>query len=78
LRDISEQFETWEYTLDEMREVGDAVLALGRVHLVGRGSGIALDQEGAWLVSFATDGRVSRMEVFTDRDAAFGAAGLRN
>jgi ketosteroid isomerase-like protein len=76
LLDIDEQFERWEYEIDEMREVGDAVLALGRVHLTGRGSGISLDQEGAWLVDFAADGRVNRLRVFTDRSAALEAAGL--
>jgi ketosteroid isomerase-like protein len=76
LRDITEQFEVWEYTLDEVMEVGDAVLALGHVHLEGRGSGVTLDQEGAWLVHFAPDGRVSRLHVYTDRDAALEAAGL--
>lgn len=76
IRDVSDQFEKWQYTLESMQEVGEDVLAFGRVHLQGRGSGIALDQEGAWLVSFAADGRVNRMQVFTDRDEARRAAGL--
>jgi ketosteroid isomerase-like protein len=75
-REVSEQFKTWEYTLDELSEVGDAVLAFGRVRLKGRGSGLTLDQEGAWLVDFAADGRIRRMRVFTDRSAALNAAGL--
>jgi ketosteroid isomerase-like protein len=77
LRDVREQFETWEYTVDELREAGDAVLALGHVHVKGRGSGVVLDQEAAWLAHFAADGRVSRMQVFTDRAEALEAAGLR-
>jgi ketosteroid isomerase-like protein len=76
LRDVREQFETWEYTVDELREAGDAVLALGHVHLKGRGSGVVLDQEGAWLAHFAADGRVNRMQVFTNRGDALQAAGL--
>ena len=76
MRDIREQFETWEYTLDELREAGEAVLALGHVHLKGRGSGVVLEQDGAWLARFAADGRVRRMQVFTDRDEALEAAGL--
>ena len=76
MRDVREQFETWEYTIDELQEAGDVVLALGHVHLKGRGSGVVLDQEGAWLADFAAYGRVSRMQVFTDRGAALEAAGL--
>jgi ketosteroid isomerase-like protein len=73
--DIREQFESWDYTLDEVRSVGDKVLALGKVRLEGRASGVSLDQEAAWLASFADDGRIVRMEIFTDRDAALEAAG---
>ncbi len=76
LRDVTEQFETWEYTVDNLRPVADAVLAFGNVHVKGRGSGVTLDQEVAWLAHFAPDGRVSRMQVFTDRDQALDAAGL--
>jgi ketosteroid isomerase-like protein len=76
LQDVNEQFERWEYTLDEIRGVGNRVLALGHVHLTGRGSGVALEQEGGWLLDFAPDGRISRMQVFTDQDAALEAAGL--
>ena len=77
LRDVTEQFETWEYTLDEIRPVGDAVLVFGHVHLKGRASAVTLDQDAAWLAHFAPDGRVSRMEVFTDREDALEAAGLK-
>ena len=76
LKDVDEQFELWEYTFEEVREVGDRVLALGHVHLKGRGSGLTLDQDGGWLLDFAPDGRVSRMQVFTDWDQALEAAGL--
>ena len=74
LRDISEQFETWDYEIAEWRDLGSGVLALGRVRLEGRGSGIALDQEVAWLVAFSADGRISRIQVFADQAAALEAA----
>jgi ketosteroid isomerase-like protein len=76
LADVNEQFETWEYVLDEMREIDDGVLAFGHVHLKGRGSGVVLDQEGAWLIRFAPDGRINRLDVFTERTAALAAARL--
>ena len=73
LDDVREQFESWEYEFDEVREEGEAVLAVGTVHLQGRGSGIALDQEAGWVLRFAPDGRINRMQVFFDRAEAQAA-----
>ena len=74
LADIREQFKRWDYELAEVREVADAVVAFGEVHLEGRTSGISLNQRAAWLASFAADGRIARMEVFTEPDEAMRAA----
>jgi ketosteroid isomerase-like protein len=76
LRDINEQFETWAYTISEWRDLGTGVLALGRLRLEGRGSGLVLDQELAWLARFSADGRISRIQVFADRGAALEAAAV--
>jgi hypothetical protein len=63
------------YTIDELREAGDAVLALGHVHLKAAAAALSsIRREPA--AHFAADGRVSRMQVFTDRGAALEAAGL--
>ena len=63
LSDIRDQFERWEYELTELREEGDAVIASGVVHLEGRASGVKLDQPAGWIVRFADDGRIVRVEV---------------
>lgn len=78
IRDVEEQFESWEYKLDEVREGADpaTVVGIGSVHLVGRGSGVAMDQPVAWVLRFAPDDRVRRVEVYTDRQAGLTAAGL--
>jgi ketosteroid isomerase-like protein len=69
LRDIRDQFERWEYEIEEIREQGDAVVATGMVHLQGRASGVALDQPASWTIRFADDGRVCRAEVAIDPSA---------
>jgi ketosteroid isomerase-like protein len=74
LVDIREQFERWDYEIAEVREVADFVVAFGEVHLEGRTSGVSLDQRVAWLAAFAADGRIARMEVFTEPDEALRAA----
>jgi ketosteroid isomerase-like protein len=40
LRDIDEQFAEWRFRIDDAREVGNAVLAIGVVHGGGRASSI--------------------------------------
>src|SRR5256885_16509671 len=58
LRDVTEQFETWEYTVDDLRPVADAVLAFGNVHPNGPPTRATPDQEVARLAHFPPDWRV--------------------
>jgi ketosteroid isomerase-like protein len=76
-REIEEQFDEWEITVEEWRDAGDCVVALGRVHLHGRESGIAFDQP-VGLLAEIRGGQVTRFETFLDEPAqALEAAGLR-
>src|SRR5512144_961276 len=45
LREIDEQFGEWTMAIDDWRDSGDFVVALGRVQVQGRRSGVALDQQ---------------------------------
>jgi ketosteroid isomerase-like protein len=75
LADIDEQFEVWELRVEEWREIeGDRVLGLGALHARGRGSGVELDQPMAWTFSFRA-GKLSRFEVFYDREKELQAEG---
>ncbi len=67
-------WETWDVNLDEIRDLGDEVLALGHVHARGRGSGLELDQEVAYVFGFR-DGLVARGRSYLDHDEALAAAG---
>jgi ketosteroid isomerase-like protein len=76
LADIDEQFEGWEIWVDEMRELDDErVLAFGGIRMVGRGSGIELDQPVAWLFAFRA-GKIVRYQAFRDRAETLQAAGI--
>jgi ketosteroid isomerase-like protein len=52
-----------------------SVLALLRISATGRASGIATEAKTGNVYDF-TDGRISRIRIFLDRDAALQAAGL--
>jgi ketosteroid isomerase-like protein len=44
LREIDEQFDEWKMAIEDWRDAGDCVAALGHVRLQGRRSGVAFDQ----------------------------------
>jgi ketosteroid isomerase-like protein len=74
--EIDEQFENWDLTIDELRDVpGDGLLALGSVHFRGRASGVEFDQPMGWLVEFE-EGRVTALHNIVGHDAAIEVAGL--
>jgi ketosteroid isomerase-like protein len=75
-REVDEQFDEWRITTEEWRDAGVYVVALGRLHIHGRESGIAFDQPVGWLFEIR-DGQVFRLETFLDKPAeALDAAGL--
>jgi ketosteroid isomerase-like protein len=59
--------------LDEIRDLGDRVLVMGRVY-ERRGEETVVDAELAWLFEIR-DGKIARGESFTSRADAFRAAG---
>jgi ketosteroid isomerase-like protein len=64
---------TWE--VEEVRDGGTWVLALGRIRGRARGSGAASDARGAWLARFS--GRtVTSFRTFPERGEALEAVGL--
>ena len=72
---MEESFEVWQADIDSYREIGDRVLALGRMHLRGRGSGVELDQETGWLVEIH-GGKMTRFQAFLSHQEALEAGGL--
>jgi ketosteroid isomerase-like protein len=60
---------------EEIRDLGDQVLIIGRLHATGRESGIEIDSPIAWL-STVRDGRIVRSCGYLDPQDALEAAGL--
>ena len=70
---------TWDslsWEIEEVRDVGDAALALGHIRGRGQDSGAAIDTSAAWVAHFH-GGLIARFRTYTDRDEALEAAGLR-
>ena len=64
----------WE--VEEIRDGGEQILALGHIRGEGRDSGVAIDARAGWLAHFS-EGRITRFQTFANRDDALEAAGLR-
>jgi ketosteroid isomerase-like protein len=60
---------------DEVRDLGDRVLALGKLEGRGRGSGVWVESPVGSVTDFR-DGRAWRTRVFSDHGEALRAAGL--
>jgi ketosteroid isomerase-like protein len=72
---VDDSWESMTVEVEEMRDGGNWVLALGRIRGYGRGSGAAVDVGAAALVRFR-DGLVTSLRTFTSRVEALEAAGL--
>jgi ketosteroid isomerase-like protein len=76
LREIDEQFDEWTMAIEDWRDAGDCVVALGHVRLHGRRSGVAFDQPVGILFELR-EGQLLRFETFPDEPGnALKAAGL--
>jgi ketosteroid isomerase-like protein len=73
--DVRGAWEEFRVLLDELRDLGDRVLWLGRMEGRGKGSGVPVDTPYRAISDFR-DGKVSRIRVFLDHDEALRAAGL--
>lgn len=60
---------------EEVRDLGELVLFLGRLQATGRSGGVPVDAPYG-VVSDFRDGRISRMRAFLDHGEALQAAGL--
>jgi ketosteroid isomerase-like protein len=74
--DNAQSFEVFRLgTSEELRDLGDRVLAVGTLHIRGRGSGVEMEIPVAGVATF-DGGRLRRWEDFRDRALALEAAGL--
>jgi ketosteroid isomerase-like protein len=62
-------------TLDEIRDLGDAVFVVARHHGRGKASGAEVRTTFAYLFRVG-DGQIGKVELFPDRRSALEAVGL--
>jgi len=74
--DLDEQFAEWCISLDDVRQIGNQVIAIGTVNARGRASDIALQFASATVHRFGSDHRVTRMRIYPDVNEALEAVGL--
>jgi uncharacterized protein len=74
VREIDEVLEDMQVDCLEIRDLGEAILVIGRVRGRGKASGIDIESPIHWVVEFA-DGRVVQMRDYLDFASAINAAG---
>jgi len=74
--DNAMNFEVFQGRYEDVRDLGeDRVLAIGTMHIRGRGAGIETDIPVAGIATYR-EGKLSKWEDFRERRAALEAAGL--
>ena len=76
LREWLSPWEDWRCEAEDYVASGEFVVALCRYRGRGKDSGVSVDSEGAHVWQLR-DGRVIRLEVFSSRERALAAAGIR-
>jgi ketosteroid isomerase-like protein len=74
--DTRQTFDEFHASYDDVRDLGDRLLAMGVLYVRGRGSGAPTETSTAVVVEFR-DGRIARIEDFGDRRRALEAVGLQ-
>jgi ketosteroid isomerase-like protein len=75
VEDTLESFDLFEVRASETFEFEDGAVAIGTVHVKGKGSGIETEVPGA-VVCWFRDGLVTHAKDYGERQAALEAAGL--
>ncbi len=73
--DATEHFESWQIHCQDVRDLGDRVLALGTVRAIGKESGVETEMPYT-VVATIKDGLVTHFIDYGDKDQALRAVGL--
>ena len=74
-RQAASAWENIQVRVDEIRDLGDRVLAFGEIRGRGRGSGLETRVPLGWVADFH-QGKMSRLQSYRDATDALEAAGL--
>jgi ketosteroid isomerase-like protein len=72
---VDESWNNLAWEVEDLRDGGTWVLALGRIRGEGRGSGVTIDARAGWIARFS-DGLVTSFHTYADRREALEALGL--
>src|SRR5262249_48495351 len=72
---IEESGEEVRWEVEDVRDLGDRVIALGHIQGRGRDSGAEIDATGAWVADLR-DGLITRFHTYSDRAKALEDVGL--
>ena len=75
LADNAENFDVFHPSYQDIRDLGDRVLAIGRLRIQGKEGGVELEVPSAIVVTYR-DGKIVRFEDFGDERKALAAVGL--
>jgi ketosteroid isomerase-like protein len=75
MRDVDEAFESFEATVDSVLDIGDLVVAVGRLRYRGKTSGVETHAPVGWVYRFR-EGKVVYLRAFRDPERALEAVGL--
>lgn len=76
-QDFWDTFAESAVDLSEMRDLGDRVVAIGRIRWRGKESGVETESPWSCVADFK-DGRAIRVRAYLEPEAALAAAGLRS
>ena len=76
VRDVDEQFVEWQIDLDDVRDVGNTVIATASIQGRGRASGIDFQFSPAIVARFGSDDRITRARIYLDVNEALEAVRL--
>ena len=74
IRDVREEWGRVWLEPDEVRDLGDRVLLLGRFHGHGQASGVDFEAPAAWTFELR-DGRIARLRAYSTQEEALAAVG---
>ncbi len=76
MRDQEEAFAESRIEYSEIRDLGERVVAIGHLRVLGNESGAKVESPVAWVVQFK-NGKVIHVRAYLDHAEALEAAGLR-
>ncbi len=75
--DNTENFEVFQVSYSDVRDLGGRILAIGTIRIRGRGGGVETDIPTAGVATVDEEGKLARWEDFREASLAMEAAGLR-